>query len=267
MQIFDTANLLSIMLPAFFGFALPIIIFIILINLITKFIRRKLRQKTYTKFNQRNIADTCSAKEIAKKFDKNAKDVNEVLLNLGFIKKCDNGYNVTDVGRYYGGMQNFYMGKASVRWDERLLCNENFIDEITKSGKKALEKEQKEHNEKDFREKFKAEYRTNDGRYVRSRAELVIANWLFAEGIAYAYEKRVPIKEDIYCDFYIPKGKVYIEFWGYVDDEAYIKRKEQKIELYKKYGLNLIEIDNDKIGNLDDYLPKELLKFGVSLNL
>ncbi len=142
------------MLPAFFSFALPIIIFVILINLITKFIRRKLHQKSYVKFNQRNIADTCSAKEIAKKFGKNAKDVNEVLLNLGFIKKCDNGYNVTDVGRYYGGMQNFYMGKASVRWDERLLYNENFIDEITKSGEKALEKDQKE----DFREKFKAEY-------------------------------------------------------------------------------------------------------------
>ena len=66
---------------------------------------------------------------------------------------------------------------------------------------------------------------------------------------------------------YIPKGKIYIEFWGLEDDEAYIKRKEQKIELYKKYGLNLIEIDNDKIGNLDDHLPRELLKFGVSLNL
>lgn len=57
------------------------------------------------KFNQRNVADTFSAKEIAKKFGKNAKDVNLALLNLGFIKKCDNGYNVTDVGRYYGGMQ------------------------------------------------------------------------------------------------------------------------------------------------------------------
>ena len=155
MQIFDTADLLSTMLPAFFSFALPIIIFVILVNLITKFIRRKLRQKSYVKFNQINIADTFSAKEIAKKFGKNAKDVNEVLLNLGFIKKCDNGYNVTDVGRYYGGMQNYYMGKASVRWDERLLYNENFIDEITKSGEKALEKDQKE----DFREKFKAERR------------------------------------------------------------------------------------------------------------
>ena len=129
------------MLPAFFSFALPIIIFVILINLITKFIRQKLRQKSYVKFNQRNIADTFSVKEIANKFGKNAKDVNEILLNLGFIKKCDNGYNVTDVGRYYVGMQNYYMSKASVRWDERLLCNENFIDEITKTSEKASKKE------------------------------------------------------------------------------------------------------------------------------
>ena len=86
------------------------------------------------------MADTFSAKEIAKKFGKNAKDVNEILLNLGFIKKCDNGYNVTDVGKYYGGKQNFYMGKASVKWDKRLLCNENFIDEITKTSEKASKK-------------------------------------------------------------------------------------------------------------------------------
>ena len=59
-------------------------------------------------------------------------------------------------------------------------------------------------------------------------AELVIANWLFVEGIAYAYEKRVPIKEDVYCDFYMPKGKIYIEFWGYEDDEAYLEREKDR---------------------------------------
>ena len=129
------------MLPAFFSFALPIIMFVFLVNLMIKFIKRKLRQKTYVKFNQRNMADTFSAKEIAKKFGKNAKDVNLALLNLGFIKKCDNGYNVTDVGKYYGGKQNFYMGKASVRRDERLLCNKNFIDEIAETSEKASKKE------------------------------------------------------------------------------------------------------------------------------
>ena len=263
MQAFDSTNLMTTRLQAFASFALPIIIFVVLVNLVVKFARRMLYRGTHVKFSQRNIADTLTSKEIAKKFDKNAKDVNLALLNLGFIKKCDNGYNVTDIGKYYGGMQNYYMGRASVRWDERIVYNENFVDEITKFGVKVAKEEQKE----DFREKFKAEYRTSDGHYVRSRAELVIANWLFVEGIAYAYEKRVPIEEDIYCDFYIPKGKVYIEFWGLEDDEAYIKRKEKKIELYKKYNLNLIEIDNNTINNIDDYLPKELLKFGVSLNL
>jgi len=263
MQAFDTTNLMTTMLQAFASFAIPIIIFVVLVNLVVKFARRRLYRGTHVKFSQRNIADTLTSKEIAKKFDKNAKDVNLALLNLGFIKKCDNGYNVTDVGKYYGGMQNYYMGRASVRWDERIVYNENFVDEIMKNTAKTAKEEQKE----DFREKFKAEYRTSDGHYVRSRAELVIANWLFVEGIAYAYEKRVPIEEDIYCDFYIPKGKVYIEFWGLEDDEAYLKRKEKKIELYKKYNLNLIEIDNNTINKIDGYLPKELLKFGVSLNL
>nr|WP_228027447.1 hypothetical protein [Campylobacter concisus] len=48
----------------------------------------------------------------------------------------------------------------------------------------------------------------------------------FAESMA--YEKRVPIKEDVYCDFYIPKGKIYIEFWGYEDDEAYLEREKDR---------------------------------------
>ncbi|WP_148824808.1 hypothetical protein [Campylobacter concisus] len=68
------------------------------------------------------------------------------MLNLGFIKKCDNGYNVTDIGKYYGGMQNYYMGKASVRWDERLLCNENFINEIIEVGEKSSKKKILERN-------------------------------------------------------------------------------------------------------------------------
>jgi len=62
---------------------------------------------------------------------------------------------VTDVGKYYGGKQNYYMGRASVRWDERIVYNENFVDEIMKNTAKTAKEEQKE----DFREKFKAERR------------------------------------------------------------------------------------------------------------
>jgi hypothetical protein len=48
---------------------------------------------------------------------------------------------------------------------------------------------------------------------VRSRAEVLIDNWLYMQGIVHAYERRLPIEEECYCDFYLPKG-VYIEFWA-----------------------------------------------------
>ncbi len=70
----------------------------------------------------------------------------------------------------------------------------------------------------------------------------------------------------MYCDFYIPAGKTYIEYWGLERDSKYAGRKQAKLELYHKYALNLIELTDDHIRNLDDHLPKLLLKFGVAVS-
>jgi len=203
--------------------------------------------------------ETLTPTQIGEKLNKTAKEINGFLSEVNFIKKCDSGWELTELGKKNGGIQNNYKGNLSVYWKIEILNNKIF--------KNAVEpQEVKDKDETDFRNKFKAEYRTNDGHYVRSRAEVIISNWLFGECIAHAYEKRVPIEEDVYCDFYIPKGKIYIEFWGYEDDEKYLARKQKKRELYKKYKLNLIEIDNSKINNIDDFLPRELLKFGINLS-
>jgi hypothetical protein len=83
--------------------------------------------------------------------------------------------------------------------------------------------------------------------------------------IVHAYEKKLPIEEDVYSDFYIPTGKVYIEYWGYENDPKYLARKQKKIELYKKYGFNLIELQDKEVQDLDDVLPRLLLKYGSSI--
>lgn len=82
-------------------------------------------------------------------------------------------------------------------------------------------------------------------------------------GVVHAYERQVPIEEDLYCDFYLPEGKVYIEYWGLENDARYAARKKVKQELYRKYGLNLIEVKDEHIKNIDDVLPRLLLKFGI----
>lgn len=90
----------------------------------------------------------------------------------------------------------------------------------------------------DFRKKFPTDYRVIDGHYVRTKSETIIDNWLYNNLIVHSYERKVPIEEDLYCDFYIPKLDFYIEYWGLTDD-CYLVKKSKQRELYQKNGLKL----------------------------
>lgn len=122
----------------------------------------------------------------------------------------------------------------------------------------------------DFREKFPASLRTKDWHYVRSRWELLIDNSLYEYWLAHAYERKLPIEEDVYSDFLIPAKNwwkaVYIEYWGLENQEKYEDRKKRKQEIYLKNHLNLIELENKHIDNLDDYLPRMLLDFWIKVD-
>lgn len=133
-----------------------------------------------------------------------------------------------------------------------------------KSNEKKSEdykKTEEEIEEEDFRNKFPATYITEDGHRVRSKSEQIIDNWLYHKGIVHAYERRVPIEEEVYCDFFIPLGqKVWIEFWG-SNEIKYVKRKELKKKFYEKNEKNLIELDDKDIEKLDDIMPIKLRPF------
>jgi len=101
--------------------------------------------------------------------------------------------------------------------------------------------------------------------YVRSKAEQIIDDWLYNNNITHAYERQVPIEENLCSDFYIKSANVWIEYWG-LDEEKYNKRKEAKIQLYKKHKKNLIEITDKEIKQLDDFLPWELGKHGLDID-
>ena len=118
----------------------------------------------------------------------------------------------------------------------------------------------------DFRSKFPAIHRTDDGHLVRSKAEMLIDNYLYRAFIAHAYERKLPVEEDVYCDFYLPEKKVYIEYWGWEDDPAYLKRKEEKLAVYKRHGFRLIQLRDNEVQKLDDCMPRLLLKYGIKVD-
>jgi hypothetical protein len=193
--------------------------------------------------------------------------MNPILSELGFIQKGLKGWTVTNLGQSSGGKQLEYdkTGVPYVNWPTSILQNKRLVETMKELQGNDTEEETQAptHNPLEFREKFEAKHRSADGHYVRSRAEMSIDNWLYMSEIVHAYERKLPVEEDVYTDFYLPVGKVYIEYWGLENDPKYAARKQEKLRIYNKYGFNLIELYDADIQNLDDILPKKLLMFGI----
>ncbi|MFT6907158.1 MAG: hypothetical protein ACJAS1_003833 [Oleiphilaceae bacterium] len=231
---------------------------------------QSVEESNYESSNQKFI----TAKNLASHFEVSANKINFILSELGWLKKGIKGWVATEPGLKHGGIQaeDRKSGIPFVRWPESILERKSLLESIDQVKGKSSEAEPQpiethnnsnNNNELGFREKFEAKHRSTDGHFVRSKAEMLIDNWLYMAEIVHAYERKLPIEENVYSDFYIPTGKVYIEYWGYENEAKYLARKKQKIEIYKKYGFNLIELQDSDVQNLDDILPRLLLKYGV----
>ena len=109
-------------------------------------------------------------------------------------------------------------------------------------------------------------YKSDSGYTVKSRAELIIANWLFYRGIDFIYEKKVPTKERVVSDFYLTQSEIYIEFWG-LEMPQYLKRKSKKIKIYKKNRLKLIQMNDDSLRDLNAFFAKEFARLGAKYQI
>ncbi len=213
-----------------------------------------------------------TATSVAKYFKLPAKRVNSILSELGWIEKNIKGWKSTTTGKAVGAVDSKAVrtGSLYVRWPESILNNIILINSIREAkGETNTNTREKAQNinidHTDFRQKFPAKHRAKDGHYVRSKAELLIDNYLYDSEVVHAYERKLPVEEDIYSDFYIPTKKLYIEFWGYEADNKYSIRKQRKLDIYDKYGFKLIQLTDKEVQNLDDILPRLLLKFGIKI--
>jgi hypothetical protein len=215
-----------------------------------------------------------SSTKIGQHFGVSGVKVNLILAELGWIEKYVKGWLPTDSGNAVGAnVREARNGVPFVVWPDSVLRNAAFLASVNEQVGRppampplpaAAHPAEPAQKDNDFRAKFPANFRTQDGHQVRSRAEVLIDNWLYMQGLVHAYERRLPIEEECYCDFYLPGGKgVYIEYWGLEADPKYRDRKAAKQALYAKYNLRLIELGDAEIERLDDVLPRMLLKFGI----
>ncbi len=210
-----------------------------------------------------------------------ARRMNLVLAELGWIEKYTKGWKPTAQGKTLGAMarEQRQTGVPFVVWPKEIAANHalvTFMKELEGEGPDSAKPDATEaapaadrpgskgsRTAQDFRARFPTTMRAADGHMVRSRGEVLIDNFLYVQGIVHAYERRLPVEEDVLCDFYLPRGNVYIEYWGIEKNADYTERKAEKKAVYEKHRLKLIDLTNDHIAALDDELPRMLLKFGV----
>jgi hypothetical protein len=231
---------------------------------------------------EKNKAKLINATALGKHFNISSQRLNLLLNELGWIEKTVAGWGLTKLGKNLGGRQFEHetSGGSYVLWPDTVLQSKDLLEQfqetpkekpVSKEANPIINKSQSDTVD-DFRKKYPAEYRTKDGHYVRSKAELTIDDSLYLWGIAHAYEKKLPNTiENVYSDFHIPSGNgrpkaVYIEYWGMENDEKYNQRKTKKIEIYNELGLSLIQLNDADIKNIEDSLQKYLLQHGIKVN-
>ncbi len=231
---------------------------------------------------EKNNGKLINATVLGKHFNISSHRLNLLLNELGWIEKTVAGWGLTKLGKSLGGKQFEHetSGGSYVLWPDTVLRNKDLLEQFHEPPKEnqgfkqanLIINKSDTDTVDDFRKKYLAEYRTKDGHYVRSKAELTIDDSLYLWGIAHAYEKKLPNTiENVYSDFHIPSGNgrpkaVYIEYWGMENDEKYNQRKNKKIEIYNELGLSLIQLNDADIKNIEDSLQKYLLQHGIKVN-
>lgn len=104
----------------------------------------------------------------------------------------------------------------------------------------------------------------------RSHYEYIVAQFLIHNNIPYKREQHPFPKpyQNLRSDFMFEEsnGNIWhLEVWGYRESDVdgkrsqeYCKNKEQKIDLYNRYGINLISIENNVFENTFNDIQKKL---------
>nr|WP_216613123.1 glycerol kinase [Vibrio owensii] len=208
---------------------------------------------------------TYSATQLGEKLKLNAKRMNQLLSELGWIGKSEEGWSLTEAGIRAGGQQRTDKESQNtfVVWHDVVLRNKRLKQSVIEFLGQDAESHSTDKSFSSFRQKFEAKHRTLDGHYVRSKGELLIDNWLYLAGVVHAYERQLPIDQDVTSDFYLPGGKVYLQFWGSDTGEMLEAEREKIRAVYGQHNFNLIEVEPSELDKLDEVLPKRLRQFGI----
>ena len=193
-----------------------------------------------------------SATHIGHKVDLPARLINLLLAERGWIKKHIRGWLLTLRGKTIGGEQHTseQSGIPFVTWPETLLDNSQFLASVAQIKGDA----------------FSLSKKTISGSVAENKTSFIVENWLYVAGVHHGNSYVLSTaNESVTADFFLPEFQLAIDIWGAEDNAAALSEKLIKQEFYKNYGYDFIEVREETILQLDEFLAKQLFQFGLAV--
>jgi hypothetical protein len=194
-----------------------------------------------------------TATQIGKAHQLHGRLVNQILAEIGWIEQHIDGWELTNAGLAVGGQarENEKTGVHYALWPQQAVADSRLQRALSACDLNQL--------------------RTNnvvtalDGHQHDCPERVFIDNWLYLNGLAHACARPLDNDAEFASDFYLPQGRIFIEYWGAEDGAERLLGKLKKLDIYHEHQDHLVEIEPQHLPELDDYLAKQLLKFGIKV--
>jgi len=114
-------------------------------------------------------------------------------------------------------------------------------------------------------ENIEPTFKTKTGHLVRTRAEMMIANFLFDNSLLFQYNTVATWadKDDFRASFYIPKLDLYIDHHPYDYIKEYQKVMKAKIKQYEKHKKKHIYIASEDEKNIEEAIRLKMKPYAI----
>lgn len=195
-----------------------------------------------------------TASTIAKHFGIHADELLDILIEIGWVCMVPGGMFLMPAGQDVGGMQDedAKNNETIVRWTESVVDSDLLRRKVKKLGGKVKEKKETQVLKKTH---CSAIYRTDDGHFVNTEAEVVVDNWLYRSGIVHSYENRHgDDRENIISTFFLPFYQLFIDLESSRMNKGDVDQQKKRRKYYTEKGLEFIELKAKQALNAEKVL-------------
>lgn len=197
-----------------------------------------------------------------------ARTINRALAEIGLQEHTLLGWELTDLGRHFGGQQeeSESSGSLYVSWPHEIIDQPVVHRELGRFSEHGAPRMDDAAEPDLFASSGRVAvegYAGIDGHVLATPLQMHVCNWLYLAQLSHAHGRSLPVSAPLQADFYLPSGRVFVDCWEEDVPAGELAGRLRKRECYEELELRYIEVNERDVDRLDEMLGRKLLAFGL----